>query len=162
LVDVAKEVEHLPKEGASICFTSETLDQFDDHLASDFLTNDIQINPFEETAVLEAYSMAMEECVAVGNDSNEIGSEKLTSKQNVMPIRITIVETIQRQPLKQPVKVLFDSGSSRTLINTRILPSSVIAHDLVNSLTLQTGGGSFQANQGVQRHRIRVPELSPT
>jgi hypothetical protein len=162
LVDVAKEVEHLPREGASICFTIETLDQFDDHFTSDFLSNDIQINPLEETAVLEAYYMAMEDCVALGNDSNEIGSEKLITKQNLMPIGIMIVETVQGQPLKQPLRVLFDSGSSRTLINPRILPSSVIAHDLVNSLTLHTGGGSIRANQGVKLHRIRFPELSPT
>jgi hypothetical protein len=71
---VAKGVEHLPQEGATIYFTIETLARFDDHLTSDFLFNDIY--PLEETAVLEAYYMAIEDCLALGNDSNEIGSEK--------------------------------------------------------------------------------------
>jgi hypothetical protein len=64
-----------------------------------------------------------------------------------MTIGILIVETVQGQPLKQPLRVLFDSGSSRSLINPRILSSNVIAHDLVNPLTMQIGGGSMQANQ---------------
>jgi hypothetical protein len=162
LVDVAKEVEYLPKEGASICFTIETLDQFDDHLSSDFLSNNIHIDPLEETVMMEAYCMAMEDCVALGNSSDEIGSEKLISKRKLMPIGIMIIGTVQGQPLRQPLRVLFDSGSSRTLINPRILPSSVVAHDLVHSLTLQTGGGSIQANHGVKLHHIRFPESSPT
>jgi hypothetical protein len=38
--------------------------------------------------MLEAYYMAMEDCVALGNSSDEIRSEKLTSKRNLMPIGI--------------------------------------------------------------------------
>ena len=123
---------------------------------------DTQTRRFEETEVLEAYYMAMEEFLTIGEDGGEIGSTNHKIDHKLLHIGIITVETIQGQPLRRPLKVLFDSGSSRTLINPKIIPPSVTAHQLKSQVNLQTGGGIVQARQGVKLRQIRFPELSPT
>jgi transposase InsO family protein len=162
LVDVSEEAEPPSHEGMPTCFTIETLAQFDDQLTSTFFSNDTQTEPLEEAEVLEAYYMAMKECLAIGDDNSELGSKNNEVDQKELPIGIMTVETIQGQSFRRPLKVLFDTGSSRTLINQRILPSTIKAHQLGSPVTLHTGGGTMQAQQGVKIHQIRFPELSPT
>jgi hypothetical protein len=65
-VALAEEAEPTSPECTSICFTIETLAQIDDYLTSDSLFMNTQHQPFEETEVMEAYYMAMEDFLVIG------------------------------------------------------------------------------------------------
>jgi hypothetical protein len=72
------------------------------------------------------------------------------------------VEYLQNESFKQPLKVLFDSGSSRTLIRKSIIPQRVKPHKLSQPALLNTGGGQTRITEGVMLRQIRFPELCPT
>ncbi len=160
-VVAAEEVELPSHEGTSECFNVETMAQFDDHLTSNFLADQVQDHPRRDTAVLEDYYKTMEDCLATG-DNIEIGSNHNVVDQKLLPIGIMTIGTIQGQPHKRPLKVLFDSGSSRTLINQSIVPDNIHTHPLETPVTLQTGGGVIKAQHVVKLQDLRFPELSPT
>jgi hypothetical protein len=105
----------------------------------------------------------MESCLAVGESSTEIASNRaVINTSNMLPIGIMTVATLQGQPFKRPLKVLFDSGSSRTLIHTRVIPPRLDSHQLEQQVILHTGGGTIQAKDVVTLQDIRFPKLSPT
>jgi hypothetical protein len=131
--------------------------KINDHLTSNSFTHDTQLN----AEVHVAYQMAWENRLVLGDDT-EIGSSKAIVNPSLLPVGIMTMETIQGKSFPRLLKVLFDSGSSRTLINTKIIPSNVAVHHIRIPLTLHTGGGNIQESNGVRLKGIRFPELSPT
>jgi hypothetical protein len=117
-VVVADPVEPTDPEGTSTCFTVETLVHFDDYLTSNNTSALIQHDLPAYESVLDSFYMEMESCLAVGESSTEIASNRtVINTSNMLPIGIMTVATLQGQPFKRPLKVLFDSGSSRTLMH---------------------------------------------
>jgi hypothetical protein len=123
---VADPVEPTAPEGTSTCFTVETIVQFDDYLTSNNTSSLIQPDLPAHESVLDSFHMEIESCLAVGENSTEIASTRtLIKTNNMLPIGIMTVATFQGRPFRRPLKVLFDSGSSRTLIHNRINPESL-------------------------------------
>lgn len=150
-----------PSEGVTFpCFTIETLGQLDDRLTSDRFVCDTQLHPSEDAYVLDTYYTTMEDSLSVGDNhnDNDTGSYNALVISNLLPIGIMTIEFIQNKSFRRPLKVLFDSGSSRTLFNKDLVPPSVDPHTLSRPAVLHTGGGTTQIIEGVTLKQIRFPD----
>jgi hypothetical protein len=134
--------------------------QFNDHLT--YLLQHTQVDFTQDTEVVENCSNAMEECLALGDSGSGIKSNNNNINSKRLPIGIVTEDTLQGQQSRRPLRVLFDSGSSRTIMNAKVVPSSLLAHQLKAPSVLSTGGGTVEAELGVWCQGIRFPELSPT
>jgi hypothetical protein len=136
-------VESPSTEGMSTSFTIETLDQLDAYLTSDTFVHATQLPLLEDSNVLETYYAAVEDSLAVGNDckDKEIESFNVLVVPALQPIGVMTVELVQGQHFRKPLRVLFDSGTSRTLFSKQLLPSTVKTHKLKKNITMQTGNG---------------------
>jgi hypothetical protein len=93
-----------------------------------------QSHPLEEVYIMESYYMTFEDSLSVGDnyDDNEIGRFNNLVKQNLLPVGIMTVEFLPNKSFRRPLKVLFDTGSTRTLVNKDVVTPSVEPHALTN------------------------------
>jgi hypothetical protein len=65
------------------------------------------------------------------NDGGErkIPCSNVCHRTKLLSIGIMTVESLKRQMVKRPFRVLFDVGSILTLINSRVRPPQVIPHE---------------------------------
>jgi hypothetical protein len=66
-----------------------------------------------------------DEVYAISEDNGsdkEVDKPKKTVPQNFTPVRIMVVDTISSVMSRTLLKVLLESGSTKTLINKRCLP----------------------------------------
>ena len=80
----------------------------------------------------------------------------------VVPSSIAVVKTMQNQPSGRLLKVLFDSGGTKTFLNSRCLPKGATPTVMQQPLHGITAAGKFTANCMVGLKDIVLPEFSQT
>jgi hypothetical protein len=146
----------------------DTMVQLDEYLTSEACMCTSQDRDGEDTQVLQAFCIAMEDSYAAGTETAPIDREEIESssinvrRTSLLPIGIMTVETIEGLAVKRPLKVLYDSGSMVTIINPKALPETIVPHELVRPISLYTVGGTVLLRQGVRLQTLRFPELSPS
>jgi hypothetical protein len=81
---------------------------------------------------------------------------------DVVPSSIAVVKTMQNQPSGRLLKVLFDSGGTKTFLNSRCLPKGATPTIMTTPLHGITAAGRFTANRMVKLKDIILPEFSRT
>ena len=86
---------------------------------------------------------------------------KSTIRQDLVPMAIMLVRTVQGQRLMRLLRVLFDSGSTGTLIHSRCLPPGAVPALSVQKRVTTTASGSFHTSLSVFLKDIRrLPEFT--
>ena len=75
---------------------------------------------------------------------------KCTIRRDLVPMTIMIVRTVQGQRLMRLLHVLFDSGSSCTLIHSRCLSPGAVTALSAQTRVTSTASGSFNASRSYQ------------
>ena len=75
------------------------------------------------------------------------------------PISICVTSTIGLLPTQQLFRVLFDSGSTATMINRKCLPTGCNTQSLSTAKNCVTLGGTFQTKERVILRGIKLPEF---
>ena len=97
-------------------------------------------------------------------NSSELYSENNTYRaamDSLKPIGLLKADTIQNSAYPKPLKVLFDTGSETTFINSRCLSKGVVP-SLERSITIHTLTGDKPTNRSVILKGVSLPEFSPT
>jgi hypothetical protein len=79
---------------------------------------------------------------------------------DVVPSSIAVVRTIQNQASARLLKVLFDSGGTRTFVNAKCLPKGATPTVIRQPLHGITAAGRFTCNRMVELKDIVLPEFS--
>ncbi len=74
-------------------------------------------SPMLETCTEEVYAMSEDNCI-----DKEVDKPKKTVPQNLIQVKIMVVDTISSVRSRTLLRVLLDSGSTATLINKKCLP----------------------------------------
>ena len=80
--------------------------------------------------------------------------------QDLVPSTIAVARTIQGQTSAELLKVLFDSGGTKTFLNSKCLPKGATPALLKNPLYGITAAGRLTANRIVLLKDIVLPEFS--
>ena len=80
-------------------------------------------------------------------------------KSSLAPITIGVIGTIGAVTSKTLLKVLLDPGSTRTLINKKVLPKNVNPAVLQSKTSVTTIAGTFSPTEMVYLRDIRLPEF---
>jgi hypothetical protein len=83
-----------------------------------------------------------------------------SARRDLVPSSVSVARTIQGQRSEHLLKVLFDSGGTKTFINKRCLPRGATATLLKNPLQGFTAAGRLMANRAVLLRDIILPEFS--
>jgi hypothetical protein len=83
-----------------------------------------------------------------------------SAPRDLVPSSVSVARTIQGQRSERLLKVLFDSGGTKTFINKRCLPRGATATLLKNPLQGFTAAGRLMANRAVLLRDIILPEFS--
>ena len=86
--------------------------------------------------------------------------QPLNKPSDVIPSSIAVVRTIQGQSSARLLKVLFDSGGTRTFVNSCCLPKGATPRVMEKPLHGVTAAGKFTANRMVELKDIVLPEFS--
>ena len=78
---------------------------------------------------------------------------------SLTPISIMVIETIGAAKSKKVLKVLFDPGSSKTMISSEIVPKKATAKSLSTEKKVNTIAGAMMANKMVYLRNIKLPEF---
>ena len=70
-----------------------------------------------------------------------------------------VVDTIGLLPSRKLLKVLFDPGSTRTLIKSGTVPKKVTAVELSISKSIKTISGTMNATKVIHMRDIKLPEF---
>jgi hypothetical protein len=92
-------------------------------------------------------------------DAYNIPTPKSTPR-DLEPSSVLVAHTIQGQRSERLLKVLFDSGGTKTFINECCLPQGMTATLLKNLLQGLTADGRLMANRAVLLQNIVLPEFS--
>jgi transposase InsO family protein len=164
-VDALSGEEGTPLSNPSV---ADMLLPLDEYLTPGNIAFTSQDSDGEDTSVFKAFCLTVDNSNADGMEAAPIvGDERMPNsntchRMKLLPIGILSVASLQGQITKRPFRVLFDSGSMLTLINSRVLPPEVVPHELARPISLFTVGGMVELRHGVCLHTLRFPELSPT
>ena len=86
----------------------------------------------------------------------------IDTKQDLIPSLLLIAHTIQDHSFDRPLKVLFDSGSNISLLNTSCLPNDTPFDELPQSIQGLTAAGNFSSTHTVLLKDLMLPEFSRT
>jgi hypothetical protein len=84
---------------------------------------------------------------------------KMPSKKRLTPTSIMVVDTISSVKSRTLLKVLFDPGSTATLINRTCLPRHCKADPIKQERKINTLAGSCETTSMVVMRNLRLPEL---
>ena len=136
---------HLPP----VCF-----DPDDTHHWDSITNSDISINSNNS---IDAYPLVD------GKDPTEVeeatSEVKLPNKKRLTPTSIMVVDTISEVKSRVLLKVLFDPGSTATLINCKCLPRNCKACPIKQECKINTLAGSCETKSLVVMRNLRLPEL---
>lgn len=125
--------------------------------------NQVTNNPLEANMDCGAFSALCDEMYSSGDNDirlvPNIDVESVTSR--VRPISIMNCKMIQRTEFSAPLKVLFDTGSDRTMFNRRALPKGILP-TTVPGQRYTTIHGSASLNNEVLLENLSFPEFSAT
>ncbi|KAL7530913.1 LOW QUALITY PROTEIN: hypothetical protein ACHAXR_008651, partial [Thalassiosira sp. AJA248-18] len=78
---------------------------------------------------------------------------------NLMATSVMVVGLIQNHTSGKLLRVLFDSGGTKTMIHRRALPPGVNPMLLTERMTMSTLAGVYESGGKVMLSRLRLPEL---
>ena len=113
--------------------------------------------------VLNDYSE--ESCLVIDDNDDESHDENMdqkikgSEKQRLAPVTIMVVDTISTVKSRKLLRVLFDTGSTTTLINKRCLPKHCKPCEIKVTRKVNTLSGSYDSTEMVVMRNIRLPEL---
>jgi hypothetical protein len=108
-----------------------------------------------ETCTDEVYAISEDN----GSDK-EVDKPKKNVPQNLAPVTIMVVDTISSVSSRRLLKILWDSGSSTTLVNKKCLPNKKCKPcQISQSRMVNTLAGSYQLSTTVVMRNLRLPEL---
>lgn len=84
-----------------------------------------------------------------------------TKRKDVIPVTMMMVRDIQNTESKRVMRVLLDTGASRTMINSKMLPKGATP-TLIENSNFTTVAGSFQSKRQVYLNQIILPEFDKT
>ena len=85
---------------------------------------------------------------------------KSSIRRDLVPMMLMTVRTVQGKRLMRLLRVLFDSGSTGTLIHSRCLPSGAVPALSAQQRITTTASGSFDTSRSVVLQDIRLPEFT--
>jgi hypothetical protein len=91
--------------------------------------------------------------------NDKITEIKMPSKKWLTPTSIMVVETISAVKSCTMLKVLFDPGSTATLINRKCLPKHCKENPIKQERKINTLAGSCESKDMVVMRNLRLPEL---
>jgi hypothetical protein len=117
-----------------------------------------------EFAYSETFVHLCDEAYETGIDEITLNMPSdLNSSLRLRAISVATVESVQNTPSKRPLRVLFDSGSDKTLWNRQSLPKGAMPHSIKNGGSRVTGvHGTECLNQEVLFQGLSFPEFSST
>lgn len=92
-------------------------------------------------------------------EAESINLETLVSLQ-LRPTTLALVKNIQGCPTAKPLKVLFDTGSDKTLMSEKALPKGCVPK--ITTPLILSGLGQIESKRQVVLEKMRLPEFSPT
>ena len=103
-------------------------------------------------------------CDFYGFEENEVLKYNVPTPKgapkDLVTSSITVTRTIQGQPSAELLKVLFDSGRTKTFLNSKCLTRGATPSLLKTPLQGITAAGRLTANHIVLLHVIVLPEFS--
>ena len=78
---------------------------------------------------------------------------------SLTPITIMVVDTMGLKKSRSLLKVLFDPGSTKSLINRKALPRGAQLIPLTSAKKVTTLAGSMQTSDTVHSRDLRLPEF---
>jgi hypothetical protein len=91
--------------------------------------------------------------------NDKITEVKMPSKKRLTPTSIMVVDKISTVKSCTLLKVLFDPGSTATLINCKCLPKHCKANPIKQERKINTLAGSCESKDMVVMRNLRLPEL---
>ena len=133
----------------------ETSDDMSDTRSRKTLDNDFHSHEIE-SCVDDYY----DDCFAFEKIEYKVPTPKINiSEQQLVATTIMVVDTIHNHESTKLLRVLFDSGGSRTMINRRVLPKGVIPMGLKGKMRMNTLAGTYESGGEVYMKGLRLPEL---
>ena len=80
-------------------------------------------------------------------------------KKNLTPTSLMLVRNIGGVECKKMLRVLFDSGGTKTFINKRVIPQNAKIITKPFRVDVETANGSMNANQFVRARDLYLPEF---
>ena len=115
--------------------------------------NDNDLESFVDTSC-DAFDFEEEEIMKYHNHLPK------GTQNDLVPSSIAVARTIQGQSSARLLKVLFDSGGTKTFINSKCLPKGATPSLLSQPLQGITAAGRLVANRVVHLEQIVLPEFS--
>ena len=78
---------------------------------------------------------------------------------SLTPISIMVVDTIGTITSHKLLKVLFDPGSTKTMISRKALPKGALHLKLGNTQKVSTLAGTMKTNEMVKLRNLKLPEF---
>ena len=133
----------------------ETSDDMSDTRSRKTLDNDF--HSYENESCVDDY---YDDCFAFEKIEYKVPTPKINiSEQQLVATTIMVVDTIHNHESTKLLRVLFDSGGSRTMINRRVLPKGVIPMGLKGKMRMNTLAGTYESGGEVYMKGLRLPEL---
>lgn len=79
--------------------------------------------------------------------------------ENMTPITIMVCNTIGLKVSRKILRVLLDSGSTKTLIHRRVLPKDLVPHKLGHDKEVNTLAGNMRVSEVVKLRDVKLPEF---
>ena len=83
----------------------------------------------------------------------------IKSKEDLVPTTMMIIRMIQKTPSGRLLRVLFDSGGTKTMINTSALPKGCTPRLLEQPLRTNTVQGTMETSRFVTLDTLMLPEF---
>ena len=97
------------------------------------------------------------------NMNENENANDITKIDNEIPSTLLMCRKIQNQESLIPIKILFDSGGSSTMIHERCLPPGAVPSLLSSGKSkFQTVAGTFESSREVYLEDITLPEFDKT
>ena len=78
---------------------------------------------------------------------------------SLTPISIAVLDTVGLVRSRKLLKVLFDSGSTATMIKKDVVPAKAVPKSLSGGKTVRTIAGKMDASQMIHLRDVRLPEF---
>ena len=88
-----------------------------------------------------------------------VPKNKTPKDSSLTPITVGVIGTIGCIASKKLLRVLLDPGSSKTLVNTKIIPKDANPKELSRKVNVRTIAGNMTASEIVRLKDIRLPEF---
>jgi hypothetical protein len=132
-----------------------------DHCSTNFSLGSTRKAPkiLNKSSILETCT---DEVYAISEDNGsdiDVDKPKKNVPENLTTVTIMMVGHLSPVRSRTLLKILLDSGSATTLVNTKCLPKKYRSCQISQSRMVNTLTGSYQSSATVVMRNLRLPEL---